>query len=61
MPRVSHNPRLQQASGLDADTFAAALDALSRHDVVACRDGICLYYVELMRRWVAAGVFKKDQ
>lgn len=52
---------LQQASGLAADTFAAALDALSRHDVVACRDNICRYYVELMRRWVAAGVFKKDQ
>jgi hypothetical protein len=39
---------LQQASGLDADTFAAALDALSHHDVVACCDGICLYYTAYM-------------
>jgi hypothetical protein len=46
---------LQQASGLHPEAFNAALDALSRHDVVTCWEGICRYSVELLRRWVVAG------
>lgn len=46
---------LQAASGLDPDTFAPALDALKRHDIVVERDGYVSYTVELMRRWVAGG------
>lgn len=43
----------REQSGLDVDAFAAALDALERHDVVTDKNGICRYSVELMRRWVA--------
>ncbi len=46
---------LQDASGLDAETRAAALPALRRHDVVVCEEEPCRYRVELLRRWVAAG------
>jgi hypothetical protein len=43
---------LMKAGQLDANAYAAALDALIRHDVVVCSQGICRYRVELMRRWV---------
>ncbi len=43
---------LQQASQLDREAFAEALEALIRHDVLSCHEGLCEYRVELMRRWV---------
>ncbi|MEI2741004.1 MAG: ATP-binding protein [Candidatus Competibacter sp.] len=43
----------REESGLDPGAFDAALDALERHDVVTCQNGLCGYSVELMRRWVA--------
>ncbi len=33
--------------------FAAAVEALERHNVVTCENGVCRYSVDLMRRWVA--------
>jgi hypothetical protein len=47
--------QLQRASDLDPDVFPMALEALCRHDVVVCHEGVCRYTVELMRRWVEAG------
>ena len=43
-------------SGLDAATCDATLEALRQHDVVLWEDGRCGDSVELMRRWVQAGL-----
>jgi len=44
----------EQSQLVDPAAFATAVDALERHDVVTCENGVCRYSVELMRRWVAA-------
>lgn len=57
---ANHRNGLDQAgwrehSRLDPGAFDAAVEALARHDVVACEQGVCRYRVELLRRWVAFG------
>lgn len=43
---------LRHAAALGTAPFDAALDALRRHDIVACDGERCRFTVELMRRWV---------
>ncbi|MDJ0633465.1 MAG: hypothetical protein QNJ34_09775 [Xenococcaceae cyanobacterium MO_188.B29] len=43
---------LASTTNLDTETFAAAIETLKRHDVIAEKDGIYYIIVELFRRWV---------